>query len=70
VPLFVNNLFTGRTADSLSPVISPLALSYCSNAHWFFSGLETLLLGGSCATVAFTIGHFVNELVGADDATL
>jgi hypothetical protein len=29
--------------------------------------METLLLGGTCATVAFTIGHYVNELVGEDD---
>ena len=37
-----------------------------SNSHWFSSGLETFLLGGACATVAFSIGHFVNGLVGED----
>jgi DNA damage-binding protein 1 len=35
--------------------------------NWFSSGLETLLLGGCCATVAFTIGFYVNELVSDDD---
>mmetsp|Transcript_3984 Transcript_3984/g.6274 ORF Transcript_3984/g.6274 Transcript_3984/m.6274 type:complete len:309 (-) Transcript_3984:179-1105(-) len=39
-----------------------------SRSNWFYSGLETLLLGGACATVAFTIGHYVNVLVGDDDA--
>jgi len=37
-------------------------------SHWFSSGLETLLLGGACATVAFTIGHWVNSLVGEENA--
>ena len=36
----------------------------CRNAHWFWSGIETLLLGGTCATVAFTIGYYVNGLLG------
>lgn len=37
-----------------------------SASNWFISGSETLLLGGACATVAFTIGHYVNGLVGED----
>jgi DNA damage-binding protein 1 len=37
-----------------------------SASHWFTSGLETLFLGGACATVAFSIGYYVNELVGED----
>jgi len=37
-----------------------------SNSNWFLSGSETLLLGGACATVAFTIGHYVNGLLGED----
>merc|ERR1712216_80188 len=37
-----------------------------SRSNWFFSGLETLVLGGLCATVAFTIGSFVNGLVDDD----
>jgi hypothetical protein len=24
------------------------------------------MLGGACATVAFTIGYYVNEMVGSD----
>lgn len=41
-----------------------------ANMNWFSSGLETLLLGGCCATVAFTIGYFVNGLVGDGDEDL
>ena len=33
-------------------------------SNWFTSGLETLLLGGTCATVAFTIGFYINGLLG------
>lgn len=35
---------------------------FCS-ANWFICGLETLLLGGACATVAYTVGQFVDGLV-------
>jgi hypothetical protein len=38
--------------------------------NWFWSGFETLLLGGCCATVAFTIGYYVNDLVSGDDLEL
>lgn len=34
-----------------------------SAANWFKCGLETLLLGGACATVAYTIGQFVDKHV-------
>mmetsp|Transcript_15854 Transcript_15854/g.34300 ORF Transcript_15854/g.34300 Transcript_15854/m.34300 type:complete len:281 (-) Transcript_15854:138-980(-) len=37
--------------------------SIFSAAHWFKCGLETLLLGGACATVAYTVGQFVNGLI-------
>jgi VIT1/CCC1 family predicted Fe2+/Mn2+ transporter len=40
--------------------------SLVSTQHWFRAGMETLLLGGSCATVAFTIGQLVESL-GSDD---
>lgn len=30
-----------------------------SAQNWFYSGLETLALGGACATVAFTVGQLV-----------
>jgi hypothetical protein len=32
-----------------------------------YSGMETLLLGGTCATLAFTIGKYVNNLIGEDE---
>lgn len=35
-----------------------------TSQHWFRAGLETLLLGGTCATVAFTIGMFVESKLG------
>jgi VIT1/CCC1 family predicted Fe2+/Mn2+ transporter len=34
-----------------------------SASHWLVCGLETLLLGGVCATVAFTVGQFVDGLI-------
>mmetsp|Transcript_23661 Transcript_23661/g.65688 ORF Transcript_23661/g.65688 Transcript_23661/m.65688 type:complete len:304 (-) Transcript_23661:53-964(-) len=34
-----------------------------SRTNWFWSGCETLILGGTCATVAYTIGYFVNQLL-------
>ena len=40
--------------------------SWFSNQHWFRSGMETLLLGGACATVAFTIGKAVQQFLGDD----
>ena len=41
--------------------------SIFATSSWFWSGIETLLLGGTCATVAFTIGHYVNGLVAGED---
>lgn len=38
-----------------------------SRSNWIYSGMETLLLGGACATLAFTIGKYVNNLVGEDE---
>mmetsp|Transcript_3722 Transcript_3722/g.7241 ORF Transcript_3722/g.7241 Transcript_3722/m.7241 type:complete len:290 (+) Transcript_3722:128-997(+) len=37
--------------------------SLFSTHKWYLCGAETLLLGGACATVAFTIGQFVDALV-------
>lgn len=34
-----------------------------SAAEWYWCGTETLLLGGACATVAYTIGQFVEGLM-------
>mmetsp|Transcript_25288 Transcript_25288/g.47981 ORF Transcript_25288/g.47981 Transcript_25288/m.47981 type:complete len:282 (-) Transcript_25288:145-990(-) len=36
-----------------------------TSQHWMRAGLETLLLGGACATVAFTIGKIVEQRVNA-----
>lgn len=44
--------------------------SYFSAQSWFRSGMETLLLGGACATVAFTIGQLVDRLAGGDAADI
>jgi len=38
-----------------------------SRSNWFLSGMETLILGGVCATVAFTVGSFVNGLLNEDE---
>lgn len=37
--------------------------SMFSASNWFICGFETLLLGGACATVAYTVGQFVDKLV-------
>mmetsp|Transcript_23624 Transcript_23624/g.43636 ORF Transcript_23624/g.43636 Transcript_23624/m.43636 type:complete len:228 (-) Transcript_23624:77-760(-) len=34
--------------------------------HWVLCGMETLLLGGACAAVAYTIGQFVDGLLPTD----
>lgn len=41
--------------------------SIFSAANWFICGLETFLLGGACATVAYTIGQFVDGLVATSE---
>ena len=38
--------------------------SFFSTQHWFQAGMETLLLGGACATLAFTIGQYVQQFLG------
>jgi len=35
--------------------------------HWVICGTETLVLGGTCAFVAYTIGYFVNDLISSSD---
>jgi len=37
--------------------------SIFSASHWLLCGTETLLLGGACATTAYTIGQYVNAIV-------
>mmetsp|Transcript_53227 Transcript_53227/g.64174 ORF Transcript_53227/g.64174 Transcript_53227/m.64174 type:complete len:303 (-) Transcript_53227:200-1108(-) len=34
-----------------------------STTHWIWSGTETFLLGGACATIAYTIGQLVDKIV-------
>jgi VIT1/CCC1 family predicted Fe2+/Mn2+ transporter len=41
--------------------------SHFSSQGWFRSGMETLLLGGACATSAFTIGQVVSNFIGIED---
>jgi hypothetical protein len=36
--------------------------SFFSAQNWFHSGMETLALGGACATIAFTVGQLVGGL--------
>ena len=38
--------------------------SYFTSQHALRTGMETLLLGGACATVAFTVGQMVQQLLG------
>jgi DNA damage-binding protein 1 len=45
-------------------------LLFFRNANWFYSGFETLLLGGACAIVAFTLGYYIDGLLGHDDDAL
>lgn len=44
--------------------------SVFSAAHWFMSGMETLLLGGACASLAYTIGQVVNDIVEGSDGDI
>jgi VIT1/CCC1 family predicted Fe2+/Mn2+ transporter len=43
--------------------------SYFSKQHWYRAGLETLLLGGTCATVAYVIGQLVERIVTSSTGT-
>lgn len=35
-----------------------------SMRNWFFCGLETALVGGVAATIAYMVGYFIKQLVG------
>jgi vacuolar iron transporter family protein len=41
--------------------------SWFSAQNWFRSGMETLMLGGACATVAYTVGQLVNNRLGGGE---
>lgn len=34
-----------------------------SSSNWVYCGLETLVLGGACATIAYTVGQTIDDLV-------
>lgn len=44
--------------------------SFVSAQFWLVAGLETLLLGGACATVAFTIGQWINNTFPASSSNI
>jgi hypothetical protein len=67
-------VFSGVCAgaeDTYSLTIVPFSFLFTiaihSRSNWMYSGMETLLLGGACATLAFTIGKYVNKLIGEDE---
>ena len=78
----IPSLFPDLSADFLfvaACIITGIVLFFMgsikamvTSQHWFRAGLETLMLGGACATVAFTIGKFVQHNLGAsaDEAGL
>jgi len=35
-----------------------------SASPWYLSGLETLFLGGACATLAYVLGQYIDSLLG------
>jgi VIT1/CCC1 family predicted Fe2+/Mn2+ transporter len=37
--------------------------SFFSKQVWYYAGIETLVLGGTCATVAYTIGQIIEGIV-------
>jgi len=37
--------------------------SLFSTSKWYLCGLETFLLGGACATVAYTVGQYVDNML-------
>lgn len=42
-----------------------LKSKFCAK-NWVYCGVETLLLGGACATVAYTLGQFIDGLIAGD----
>lgn len=54
---------TACTVTAIVLFIMGCIKSNFSASKWYISGLETLLLGGACATVAFTIGQVVDSII-------
>lgn len=72
IPLFAPNL-PSNDLFAAACIVTGLVLFFMGTVkakfsanHWFWTGSETLLLGGACATVAFTVGQLVNNLAGGD----
>lgn len=55
--------FTACIVTGVVLFIMGCVKSIFSAAKWYWCGMETLLLGGACATVAYTIGQFVDRIV-------
>jgi VIT1/CCC1 family predicted Fe2+/Mn2+ transporter len=75
IPLitFLINLIFGNIIPHqfiISCLLTALALSMVgaikgkvTGKHWIISSLQTLLIGGIAATLAFLVGHFTSGLV-------
>jgi hypothetical protein len=65
-PMHTTFHFVKTWLCSLLSTNATLITSYFSASHWLTSGMETLLLGGACATLAFTIGQLMQGIVPHD----
>jgi len=55
--------YTACTVTGIVLFIMGCIKSIFSASKWYISGLETFLLGGACATVAYTIGQAVDSII-------
>lgn len=58
---FVAFLATGATLFLIGALLGYFVL----HRHWFLWGLEMLVIGGVAALIAFGIGNFVGQFIGA-----
>jgi vacuolar iron transporter family protein len=72
IPLLFPELNTEELLFTTACVVTAVTLffmgavkSFFSTQSWYYAGFETLLLGGACATVAYTIGQLVEHVYGA-----
>lgn len=75
IPLFIytfspilqlseRNSFISTSLATLSALfLVGMVKSKFSTRNWFISGLETLLIGGAAASIAYFIGHFLQTLI-------
>jgi len=62
--IFEQNTFIAASGLTVLTLFLLGALkTHVSDQHWFRSGVETILVGGFAATVAYLIGHFVALVV-------